>query len=96
MAGWTEDPVLGHWYQRYLPADNKPFPVALPLNQMPPVGYPHKWKFLPKDIFKLADNFSHFGVYDQVNARLRYYDVTPLTNADAGQLETSLAPEESW
>src|SRR5262249_9138039 len=62
--------VLGHWYQRYLPADNKPFPVALPENQMPPVGYPHKWKFLPKDVFKLADNFSHFGVYDQVNARL--------------------------
>jgi hypothetical protein len=88
--------VLGHWYQRYLPADNKPFPVALPLNQMPPVGYPQKWKFLPKEVFKLADNFSHLGVYDQVNARLRYYDVTPLTSGDATQLETSLALNENW
>ena len=88
--------VLGHWYQRYLPADNKPFPVALPQNQMPPVGYPQKWKFLPNEIFKLADNFSHFGVYDQVNARLRYYDVTPVTSGDAAQLDASLATGENW
>jgi hypothetical protein len=94
MDGTT--PVLGHWFQRYLPADNKPFPVALQENQMPPVGYPHKWKFVTRDVFKLADTFSHFGVYDQVNARLRYYDVTPISNYDAGMLQTYLAPEESW
>lgn len=89
--------VLGKWYQRYLPADNKPFPVALPENQMPPVGYPHKWKFLPWDVFRLADTFSHFGVFDQVNARLRYYDVTPVTPADAGQLEAGLDDvNENW
>src|SRR5213075_2702423 len=71
-------------------------PVALPENQMPSVGYPHKWKFLPRDVFRLADNYSHFGVYDQVNARLRYYDVTPLTAQDAAALEASLDPNESW
>ncbi|HET6978327.1 MAG TPA: hypothetical protein VFI24_18495 [Pyrinomonadaceae bacterium] len=88
-----DNQVLGHWYQRYLPADNKPFPVALPQNQIPPVGYPHKWKFLSKDVFRLADNFSHFGVYDQVDSRLRYYNVTPVSQADANTLAEATGPE---
>lgn len=78
----TRDGVAGRWYQRYLPADNN----------LPSFEYHHPWKFLPEEVFRLADNFHFFGVYDEVDGRTQYYDVTPATAADAQKLETTNGP----
>lgn len=78
----TKQRVAGRWYQRYLPADNK----------LPSFQYDHPWKFLPEAVFRLADNFHFFGVYDEVDGRTQYYDVTPATALDAQKLETTSSP----
>jgi hypothetical protein len=73
----------GRWYQRYLPANNKPFPEDKGTPGQPGVGYPHIWKFLPEKTFALADKFSHFGIYASVNSRTQYYVVTPRPGDEA-------------
>jgi hypothetical protein len=87
---WT----VGHWYQRYLPADNNSVPARnqLTAGQMPSRGYEHKWKFLPEKTFRLADTFHTMGVYDTVDSRIQYYDVTPATATDAQKLEANAGP----
>ena len=86
--------VVGRWYQRYLPADNNVVPRRgqLIAGQMPPSGYEHHWKFFPERVFRLADNFHFFGVYDEVDSRTQYYDITPATATDASKLELSPGP----
>jgi hypothetical protein len=86
--------MVGHWYQRYLPADNNPVPPAHQLlaGQRPSPGYEHHWKFLPERTFRLADNFNYFGVYDEVDSRTQYYEVTPATATDVTKLDASAGP----
>lgn len=86
----TRNSVVGRWYQRYLPADNNLVPAKnLKAGQMQTEGYQHQWRFLPEPVFRLADNFYYFGVYDQVDPRTQYYDVTPATAADAATLDAN-------
>jgi len=79
---------VGRWYQRYLPATNELVPPVIDLHDVEPAasgnrsgrpksGYSHRWKFLPESVFRLADQFSHFGVYDVVDSRMQFYTVTP-------------------
>lgn len=89
--------VSGRWYQRYLPADNKLVPAGnLTAGQMPSSGYNHEWKFLSDRAFRLADNFHFFGVYDEVDARTQYYEVTPATAQDAATLEAQATNPRPW
>jgi hypothetical protein len=87
----THSSKVGRWYQRYLPADNNLVPPSTSLlaGQMPSTGYKHNWKFLPEDVFRLTDNFYYFGVYDTVDSRTQYYDVTPATATDAATLDAA-------
>src|SRR5688572_14396094 len=89
-----EEWMVVHWYQRYLPADNNPMPASnrLVAGEMPLSGYEHHWKFLPERTFRLADNFHYFGVYDEVDSRTQYYDVTPATTTDIQKLDASAGP----
>ena len=84
-----ENLMAGRYYQRYLPADNGLVPPSnrLTIGGMPSPGYSHPWKFLPEKTFRLADNFSHFGIHDVVDARCQYYDVTPSSAGDAATLD---------
>ncbi len=74
----------GRWFQKYLPADCQPVPLAStlaapPAGQLaakPSSGYMHEWQFLPEATFQRADQFSHFGVYEAVDSRSQYYAVT--------------------
>ena len=77
--------VVGCWYQRYLPATNQLVPLASELvaGQRPTQRYDHAWKFLPEVVFNRAEQFSHFGVYHQVDSRAQYYLLTPASDADA-------------
>lgn len=90
--------VVGRWYQRYLPPSNQLMPQ---LNQLiggrPTSGFQHPWKFIDEPAFQLADRFSHFGVYDQVDSRSQYYPVQPATAADATALTAVAAdPQDRW
>ncbi len=84
-SGVTE---RGRWYQRYLPASHRyvPQPGALVAGQRPALPQDFHWKFLPEEVFKRADRFSHFGVYADVDSRTQHYPVTPASAADADQL----------
>ena len=79
----------GRWRQRYLPASLKLTPIlaSQPTGQHPNTKeQKHHWKFLPEEVFKRADRFSHFGVYTDVDSRTQYYPVVPSGAADADQL----------
>ena len=55
-----------------------------------PTGhYEHPWKFMTEQVFKRADRFSHFGVYDIVDSRMQFYFVTPASEGDAAVLAAS-------
>jgi hypothetical protein len=86
--------VVGTWLQRYLPADNRPVPPPgeLIAGQAPPRGYEHPWRFLPEAVFNRADQFSHFGVYADVDSRTQYYLVMPMTPADGQTLASQPGP----
>lgn len=69
-----EIPLIGRWFQKYLPPDNSCVPERDKLTGgKPKSGYDHAWQFLPEETFRRADLFSHFGVYERVNSRSQYY-----------------------
>jgi hypothetical protein len=62
----------------------------------PAIGYTHHWKFLPEPVFRLADRFSHFGVYDSVNSRTQYYLIEPASEHDAQVLAAAAGESGPW
>ena len=93
----TRNGVPGRWYQRYLPASNQMAPplIGLVAGQRPAVGYTHAWKFVTETVFARADQFSHFGVYDQVDSRRKYYPVD-VAAADVPTLDAVAARADDW
>jgi hypothetical protein len=92
----TRNGIVGRWFQRYLPASNQLVPPSTELvaGQRPGRSYTHAWKFIREPLYQLADQFSQFGVYDQVDSRTQYYPVQPASDADATALAT--APANDW
>jgi hypothetical protein len=88
----------GRWCQRYLPASNEPVPAAYELmsGRAPSRGYDHPWKFLTESAFARADRFSHFGVYADVDSRMKYYPVD-VSAQDAASLDAVAAADpNAW
>ena len=81
-------PWDGYWYQKYLPADNWECPFIgenaegeekekqSKILKMPKNCFEHEWQFMLKENFNRANTFSHFGVYDIVNSRSQYYEIS--------------------
>ncbi len=92
----TLNGVVGRWYQRYLPPDNKLVPPKERLvvgRQMPADGYKHAWKFLPEPAFQLADKFQFFGAYDEtIDTRIQYYDITPTIGEEKKLVDNGPGP----
>jgi len=84
FAGET---IKGYWHQRYLPPD-----CTLPgeaSGAMPVDSFGHPWSFFSERAFQKADRFSHFGVYETVDARCQCYQVELLrTKQPAGDEDT--------
>ncbi len=79
-----DDHEDGYWVQKYLPADNVHVPARSDLvaEEMPSVPYPHAWQFFTEDCVEKAGGFSHFGVYETVDARSQYYEVEFMGGSD--------------
>lgn len=77
---WLHDePVKGHWFQRYLPADGQEQPsvtdrATQAAFSKPSNTYTHPWDFVSDDAFpSMHKQFSHFGVYEAVRSRIQFY-----------------------
>jgi hypothetical protein len=95
----SDAPVEGWWFQRYLPSSNRHAPEFWPdapkgENGRPAESYSHPWQFLSDAAFRRADAFSHFGVYDTVNARSQYYLLD--VDAETGRAIDAAGPDACW
>jgi hypothetical protein len=84
--------IHGMWTQTYLPATCEQVPsrdehakeqrakesAGQKLPQKPSKGFDHPWTFWSAKAFRLADRFSHLGVYAEVDERIQFYQVDVL------------------
>lgn len=88
----------GYWFQKYLPADNRPIPFIVERPTMtsarPKEGFTHAWDFLPTEAFEKADRRLHFGVYEEINSRCQYYKVE-LSPEDLAEVKAA-GPDAVW
>jgi hypothetical protein len=87
VAGTHEAPnrstIPGFWCQPYLPVDGELVPrreehsiaVADRGTRKPIRGFQHPWTFYSAEVFRIADRFSHLGVYQRVNYQVQFYEV---------------------
>jgi hypothetical protein len=82
--------VRGVWSQTYLPASCEQVPskeeharanaslTSREKPQKPEKSFGHPWRFWSDAAFRLADRFSHLGVYTSVDERVQYYGIDVL------------------
>ncbi len=78
----------GRYYQKYLPSTLKYPELGTGSNYIPD-SFDHQWQFVKEFTYQKMEQYSHFGIYEKVDDRHQYYELT-MEPSDISKLDKKI------